>query len=79
MARRPDQRATRLLGTVVGVGFCLLGAYTVLGSWELVDPGARVFWYGVSSIVIGLVAIVGSWFVEDADRIWCRHPTRRWR
>jgi len=79
MTRRSDQRAKRLIGTVVGVGFCLLGAYTVLGSRDLPDPGGRVLWYGITSIVIGLVAIVGSWWVKDADRIWCRHPPRQWR
>jgi hypothetical protein len=79
MARRSDQRLARLLGTVVGAGFCLLGACAVARAWDLPDPGERVLWYGITSMIVGLVAIVGSWWVEDAERIWCRHPARRWR
>ena len=79
MTRRRDQGVKRLLGTVAGTGFCLLGAYTVLGSQGLPDLGGRVLWYGITLIVIGLIAIASSWYVEDVDRIWCRHPPRRWR
>jgi hypothetical protein len=38
-----------------------------------------VLWYGITLIVIGLIAMASSWRVEDVDRIWCRHPPRGWR
>jgi hypothetical protein len=79
MTRRSDQRAKRLLGTLVGAAFCLVGAYAALSSRAVPDPGGRVLWYGITALVIGLVAIASSWWVEDVDRIWCRHPPRRWR
>jgi hypothetical protein len=80
MTGRRDQLGKRLLGAVVGAEFCLLGAYAGLGVRALGDPtpGQRALWYGITLIVVGLVAIGSSWYVEDADTIWCR-PPRRWR
>jgi hypothetical protein len=81
MAGRRHQPAKRLLGTAVGVGFCLVGAYAVLGIPALPDAvrGDRVLWYGITVILVGLVAIASSWYVDDVDGIWCRHPARTWR
>jgi hypothetical protein len=81
MAGRRAQLGKRLLGSIVRIGFCLLGAYAVLGVRALGDPtpGQRVLWYGVTLIVIGLIAIGSSWYVEDVDTIWCRPPPRRRR
>ena len=79
MAARRAQLAKRLLGTAVGAGFALLGAYTLVGGRGLPDPAGRLHWYGVTLLVAGVTAIVASWWAADVDRVWCRHPPRRWR
>ncbi|MGH7264416.1 MAG: hypothetical protein ACREMB_06105 [Candidatus Rokuibacteriota bacterium] len=78
MSGRRHQYGTRLLGTVVGLGFCLLGTYAVLGAPAVPDPvpAGRVLWYGITLIVVGVIAVAASWYVEDADTIWCRPPRR---
>jgi hypothetical protein len=80
-ARRRAQLGKRLLGTLAGIGFCALGAYALLGVRALGDPtpGHRVLWFGITLIVVGLIAIGSSWWVADADSVWCRPPPRRWR
>jgi hypothetical protein len=79
--RRDDQLGKRLLGTLAGIGFCALGAYAVVEAHRLGDPtpGRRVVWFGITLIVIGLIAIGSSWWVSDVDTVWCRPPPRRWR
>jgi hypothetical protein len=81
MSDRRAQLGKRLLGTTCGVGYCLLGAYVVLGTRALPDParGDRGLWWGVTLLIVGLIAIAGSWYVDDVDRIWCRPPPRRLR
>lgn len=80
MRLRADRLLTRISGTAVGAGFCLLGLYAVLGAGAAASEVARdrAFWYGLTSIVIGVLAVVASWLVRDVDGIWCR-PPRRWR
>jgi hypothetical protein len=45
------------------------------------DPARadRGLWWGLTLLIVGLVAITGSWYVDDVDRIWCRPPPRKLR
>lgn len=81
MSARRSQLGKRLLGTGCGAGYCLLGAYSVLGAGALADParGDRALWWGLTLLLVGLIAIAGSWYVDDVDRIWCRPPPRKLR
>ncbi|HSE96234.1 MAG TPA: hypothetical protein VLD61_10085 [Methylomirabilota bacterium] len=81
MSDRQAQLGKRLLGTICGAGYCLLGTYGVLGARTLPDPAAgdRSLWWGVTLIIVGLIAMGGSWYVDDVDRIWCRPPRRKLR
>ncbi len=74
-----DHLAMRLSGTLVGVGFLLVGSFAVIG------PGVptaeadqdKAFWFGMHLIVAGALAVFASWTAKDLDGIWCRHPRRR--
>jgi hypothetical protein len=81
MSGRRSQLAKRLLGTACGVGYCLLGAYGVVGARAFPDParGDRGLWWGITLLIVGFIAIAGSWYVDDVDRIWCRPPPRKLR
>lgn len=74
-----DHLAMRLSGTLVGVGFLLVGSFAVIGP---AVPTAeanldKAFWFGMHLIVAGALAVFASWTAKDLDGIWCRHP-RRW-
>ena len=80
MRLRADRLLTRISGTAVGAGFCLLGLYAVLGVGAAPSEGARdrALWYGLTSMLIGVLAVVASWVVRDVEEIWCRPPRRWW-
>ncbi len=74
-----DHLAMRLSGTLVGVGFLLVGSFAVIGP---AVPTAeanqdKAFWFGMHLIVAGALAVFASWTAKDLDGIWCRRP-RRW-
>lgn len=75
-----DQPIMRICGTLLGVGFVLLGAYSVLGGQELGSDirGDRALGFGFTAIFVGVVAVLCSLLVRDLSNIWCRHP-RRWK
>jgi len=75
-----DQPIMRICGTLLGIGFVMLGAYSVLGGQELGTDirGDRAMGFGVTAIIIGVIAVLCSLLVKDLSNIWCRHP-RRWR
>lgn len=58
---RRDHVLTRVIGTAMGVGFLALGVVVI-------RDGALAF--GVTSIVAGVAAVVGSLIVADPSRIW---------
>lgn len=68
--------ATRLLGTALGVGFLVIGAYAVFGADETVGAVARerAFWFGVCALVGGIWAVGVSWLEPDLSGVWCRPP-----
>ena len=75
-----DQPVMRISGTLMGIGFVLLGAFSVLGAVELgtaVDQ-ERAMGFGITAIIIGVIAVLCSLLVKDLSNIWCRHP-RRWK
>ena len=75
-----DQPLTRICGSLLGIGFMLIGAYAILG----VDDSAsevireRAMGFGTAAIIIGIIAVACSLLVADLSNIWCRHP-RRWK
>lgn len=69
----------RIVGTLTGVGFLLIGLYAVFGH----DDGsvaaamrARAHWFGVATLVAGVWAIAASWLEPDLSGVWCRRPAR---
>ena len=69
--------ATRILGTLTGAGFLLIGCYAIFGG----DDGSvsaaareRALWFGISALVAGGWAIAVSWLDPDLSGVWCRPP-----
>ena len=81
MKIRTDRPFARVAGTIFGLGYCLVGAYALLGSFEQGDAIVRdrAFWFGVTALVVGAIAIAFSWLEERLDLIWCADPRRRAR
>ena len=75
-----DQPVTRICGCLMGIGFVLIGAYALLGSDAVVSEVSRerAAGFGVTAVIIGVIAVLCSLLVQDLSNIWCRHP-RRWR
>jgi len=75
-----DQPIMRISGTLLGIGFVLVGAFSVLGAIELTTGvnHERAMGFGVTAIIIGVIAVLCSLLVKDLSDIWCRHP-RRWK
>ena len=71
-----NQLLTRILGTLVGAGFLALGAYAVLGADDAVPAFVkeRAWWFGVTALVAGVLAIAVSWLDPDLSGVWCRPP-----
>ena len=68
----------RLSGTLVGVGFLLLGTFALIGPGvpTSAENQDKAFWFGMHLIVGGVLAVFASWTAENLDGIWCRHPHR---
>lgn len=75
-----DQPVMRICGTLLGLGFVAVGLFSVLGSADLSDGvnQDRAMGFGLTAILIGLIAVLCSLLVKDLNDIWCRHP-RRWK
>jgi hypothetical protein len=75
-----DQPVIRIFGILLGSGFVLLGAFAILGAAEYATPVSydRAIGFGVSAIIIGIIAVLCSLLVKDLSNIWCRQQ-RRWR
>lgn len=75
-----DQPVVRVFGCLLGLGFVLIGVYALLGAGEDVsDPiHERAIGFGVTAVIVGVIAVLCSLLVKDLSDIWCRHP-RRWR
>jgi len=75
-----DQPVTRVLGTLLGIGFVLIGAFAIVGANDHAAFASRdrAVGFGVTAIVVGIIAVLCSLLVKDLSNIWCRAP-RRWR
>ncbi len=75
-----DQPVMRICGTLLGIGFVLLGVFSALGAGELGEEVSydRAVGFGVTAVIVGIIAVVCSLLVKDLSNIWCRHP-RRWK
>jgi hypothetical protein len=73
-----NQLAIRVLGTLTGMAFLAIGAYAALGADETVGAFARErsFWFGVTALTGGVLAIGMSWLDSDLSGVWCRSPRR---
>ena len=74
-----DQPAVRIIGVLLGAGFVLLGAFAVGGAarYAPADGYDRAIGFGVTAIVVGIIAVLASLLVKDLSNVWCR-PPRRW-
>ena len=75
-----DLLGTRIAGTLLGLGFLLMGLYALFGGGDAVVPALRerASGFGVAALIAGLVAIPVSWLVRRLDNIWCAPPRRGW-
>lgn len=75
-----DQLPMRIAGSALGVGFILIGAYAIAGAPEGLDAYGRdrAFWFGVTSITGGCLAVLMSWLAGRLDNIWCAPPRKGW-
>ena len=69
---------TRIGGTMLGLGFLVIGvlAASFSGAAPNADVGNRSFWMGVTFAIAGLAAVSVSWLVSDLSNIWCSPPPR---
>ena len=75
-----DKLPTRLAGSALGIGFVVIGVYAILGQPEGLDASVsdRAFWFGVTSVIGGVLALAMSWLAGRLDNIWCAPPRRGW-
>ncbi|MBT5264772.1 MAG: hypothetical protein HOL85_08070 [Rhodospirillaceae bacterium] len=74
---KTDRLTLRIGGTVLGGAFLALGGLSVHGAItisNLVAPD-RVFWYGVTVLIAGVLSIGFAWLEARPDRVFC--PTVR--
>jgi hypothetical protein len=58
----------------------LLGLFSALGAGKLGGEASvdRAVGFGVTAVIVGIIAVLCSLLVKDLSNIWCRHP-RRWK
>lgn len=76
MKLHTDQLNIRIPATILGIFFLCFGVYSLIGGSLHTDPyiADRAFWFGVTLILAGLLAIAISWLVQDLHNIWCVYP-----
>jgi len=74
-----DHLVIRVLGTVLGTGFLLIGLYALLSGGDAISAAAseRAAAFGITAIIAGVAAIISSWAEPRLNEVWCAHP-RRW-
>jgi hypothetical protein len=77
--RQRDQWSLRFAGCLFGLGCCAIGLFSLFGGGDALPElnRERALGFGITAIVVGLVAVIGS-LTSDAHRLWYCVP-RRWR
>jgi hypothetical protein len=80
-----NRMVRRVIGSITAFCFLAIGAFALLGnklglSTTGLDADGldRVFWFGITSIVGGILALAMSWLIKDIDGVWCSPPRRWW-
>jgi hypothetical protein len=70
--------AIRLIGSLVALGFLVMGLYAIFGAApELPEVTRdRAFWFGITCIVAAVFALPLSWLIKDITGVWCAPPRR---
>jgi len=73
-----DHLAMRIIGTLLGTGFVLIGLYALLAGDAGISIVAkeRSLSFGIIAIIGGLAAILSSWAEKRLGEVWCAHPNR---
>ena len=69
----------RVIGTITAFCFLALGSFALVGDDGGLDAAGqdRVFWFGITSIIAGLLALAMSWLIKEIEGVWCS-PPKRW-
>ena len=77
MRLRGDCWHLRLMGCLFGIGACALGLPAVLGdASSLPLDHAERFDFGITALVTGFIALVGSLVTPDIRGLWYCNPER---
>jgi hypothetical protein len=77
--RGDRQWPLRLVGSLFGIGACLVGLFALLGVEGQPELNReRAIGFGIAALVIGAVALIGSLASRDVHALWYCSP-RRWR
>jgi len=69
----------RLVGSLFGLGACLVGLFSLLGIGDQAELNReRAIGFGVVALVVGATALIGSLAARDVHALWYCSP-RRWR
>ena len=78
MAAPGRQWPVRLAGSLFGLAAGLIGLVSLLGGpISAISSSERAAGFGITALVIGAVALLGSLGVRDARALWYCSP-RRW-
>lgn len=78
---RTDHLVLRTGGTLMGVFFLAIGYLTLTGleTMEGITNPDRVYWYGVTMVIGGVLAIGFAWLEPRLDQVYCATPKRWFR
>jgi hypothetical protein len=69
----------RLVGSLFGIGACLIGLFSLLGVAGQPELNRdRAIGFGIVALAVGAVALIGSLASRDVHALWYCSP-RRWR
>ncbi len=75
-----DRWLLRLVGALFGLGLFLLGLFSLFGGGEQLTAATALLarGFGITLVVVGSLAMIGSWAARNVDWLWYRKPNR-WR
>lgn len=75
-----DRLATRIAGSLLGLGFIAAGLFAIFGAPDGLDTGLRAHarGFGITALIAGAIALPVSWLVQRLDNIWCAPPRSGW-